>query len=295
MLGVLLEGCVSTFDAGDEPSTLAGDILFYLPLTENKIYRVILPNNKQPDLIYAPIERQTNERIQINSLSCGPNNTLLFHMRHIIEESSSTPRRETTNIVTYALKTKEIINLAAGNSSMRFPVLSLDESKLAMSGGDSFFIKDLKTGHVLHYTQMTTDLVVPWSWSPDGNLLALTIQHIGSSPVIYFFDMNKKVLLPWLTGMQPYFSPTGQFIAYLSLDNREIIIADKDGKTRQSFKGHLFRHLNGWLGEDKVLFTRGVAAYSTRIGTADLKTGKLYDLKMPDANEISGICFRQAS
>jgi Tol biopolymer transport system component len=291
---LLSESCGSIHDSQEDehPMDISGT-LFYLPLTEDKIFSVILPNNKKPDLIYATPARQKERHFEINSLSCGPNGTLLFHVRHTIEETSSSPRKEITKIVMLNPMTKEITDLACGDANMRFPVLSSDKSKLATSGGGSIFVKDIKTGVVVHFSQFgeQNQLVIPWSWSPDGKLLALTTAHIGKSPTIYFLDIYKNVLLPWVNGMEPHFSHSGQLIAYLSLDYKELVIADKDGKTKQTFNAHQFRHLNGWLGDDKVLFTRSVVGYITRIGIADLRSGKLSDLKVPDANEISGVCF----
>jgi hypothetical protein len=269
-----------------------GDMLYYL--MNNKIYKISVPYNGKSDLVYAVSQDQNGQAFQINALSCGPNNTLLFHAVSSAPPPSTDKLR--TMIVAYNVKNKvstRLVDLV--NESLLFPVLSPDESKLAMTGRDSFFVKDLKSDTMVYYAQFAkpNQRIFPWSWSPDGKVLVLSAQIIGMPPIINFFDTERKALAPGVTGMQPHFSPNGRLIAYLSPGYGELVISDRAGNVIQSFKGYLFKAVNGWIEEDKVLFTIGVHGYVDHIGVADLKSNKVFDMKVPTAGEINGICFKR--
>jgi hypothetical protein len=292
MITFFLVACaVSQNTSNEKDSPNVNGSLFYLSLYQNKIYELVLPVDKEADIIYSPPQDSDKEYYEINSLNCGPGGELLFHLRHTSIEKPELLKK-TNQIVTYNTTTKKIINIMVGSESMRFPVISSGKSMLAVSDGNSLLVKDLKTGNESRYFEAGKlgGLVVPWSWSPDGKLLAMTV---SSSVKIYFFDVQKGIASQWLPGRAALFSPSGQLIAYLSMNYKEIIIADLNGIRKQGFKGNIFTRIEGWIGEDRVVFTRSVEGYSrTRLGIADLKTGKIYDIKGSDAPRISGICFK---
>lgn len=289
-----VNACGLTKTAGD-PAELSYTLYY---LTHGKIYKAVLPNHDKANLIYACSEDQPGESIQFNALSPGPDGTLMFHVTHTtgLSLSPSSSAQVRLTILTYNIKTGQLTPLVAvADTFLSFPVLSSDESKVAMAGRGSFFIKNLRDNKIVYYEQFAIPnrILFPWSWSPDGKLLALSGAEIGKKQSIYFFDIEKNLLIAWGTGMQPRFSPSGQLIAYLSPGSMELIIANRDGNTLQSFKGFLFKDLNGWIGENKVLFTISAGThahpYVNHIGIVDLKTSKIYDIKVPTEGEINGI------
>jgi hypothetical protein len=290
LIGVNACGLAKTL--GD-PAEL-GYTLYYL--TDSKIYKVVLPAHDKTDLIYDP-EGQHGESLNFNALNRGPGRTLMFHMVRTTDVSASSPAFAKTKmtISTYDIRTGKLETLAdVADTFLSFPVLSTDESKVAMAGSDSFFIKDLKRNRMIYYSQFANPnrRLFPWSWSPD-NKLALSGGEPGKKPAIYFFDTERHALVPWGIGLQPHFSPSGQLIAYLHPEHRALIISDRNGNTVQSFEGFLFKDLNGWIGEDKVLFTIACGThtdpYKNHIGIADLTTRKIYDISVPTDGQISGV------
>jgi len=286
--------CDRTKAAGD-PAEL-GFTLYYL--TGSKIYKVVLPNHDKADLIYTSPEGQPGESFELNALNSGPNRTLMFQMFHItgLFPTAPTSAQMRTTVLTYAIKSGQLTTIAElPDVFLSLPVLSPDESKVAMTGRNSFFIKDLKENRIIYYDQFATALrtLFPSSWSPDGKLLALSGGEPGKKPAIYLFDTENRTFTQWGTGLQPHFSPSGHLIAYLHPEHRALIISERNGNTVQFFEGFLFKDLNGWIGEDKVLFTIACGThtdpYKNHIGIADLKTRKIYDISVPTDGQISGV------
>jgi len=276
-----------------------GDQIYYL--SNGKIYKIDMPDNKKANLIFKSPREQTAERYDINGLTCGPENTLLFHMTHatdLIPDFSKT--KEKTIIAMYDLTSKEFYTFVdIENIKTAFPILSPGGDSLVMTAWDNkhkgrfFIIKNLRTGSMIFYDQFISKGVVPKSWSPDSKMLALTGGDAKTKKdQMFFFDLEKKEIKPWLEGLWPLISPSGQLIAYVSPDQRKLLIADRDGNTVQSFDEYLFKDINSWIGEDKVLFTIGHFMYQNHIGIADLKKKKIYVIKVPTDGEINGICYK---
>lgn len=276
-----------------------GDHIYYL--SNGKIYKIDIPDNKKANLIFKSPQEQTTEKYDINGLTCGPENTLLFHLTHttdLIPNFSKT--KEKTVIAMYDLTSKEFHTFVdIENIKTAFPILSPDGDTLAMTAWDNkhngrfFIIKNLRIGSVSIYDQFISKGVVPKSWSPDSKMLALTGGDAKTKKdQMFFFDLGKKEISPWLEGLWPLISPSGQLIAYVSPDQRKLLIADKDGKTVQSFDKYLFKDINSWIGEDKILFTIGHFMYQNHIGIADLKKKKIYVMKVPTDGEINGMCYK---
>ena len=271
--------------------------LYYL--TGNQILKVVLPKNMEATTVYSVAAPQPDEQFEISRLSCGPEGKLVFQLTRTVGPSRSDPSvsvNQRTGAATYDPHTGKLTHLVDLPDQYVFcPTLSADGSKLAVSGRLSFFIKDFGTNKTEYYSQFEDrqQWVCPFSWSPDGKLLALSISKLSQELRTYLFDTDRKILLPWQAGSQPHFSPTGRLIAYIVHGNKKLVISDMEGNMKQSFEGFFFKDLNGWIGEDRVVFTIGVFGYLNHIGIADLKTRKVYDIKVPLRGEINGICARE--
>lgn len=258
-------------------------------LTENTIYRMS-PGQGKVDIVYSCPEARPGESLRIYQLARGPGGTLRFRI------TRTTAAEERGSIVTYDPKTgraQPLIDVPDGPFS--FPVISPDDSRVAMAIRSSFAIKDLRKNRITYYDEYSPmmGMLYPYSWSPEGRLLALSGGAIGKESTIYLFDTEKNTFAAWRTGSQPHFSPNGKRIAYLTPGNRRLVISDMDGNTLQVFEGALFKDLNGWIGEDRILLTVSAATfvhpYRNRIGIADLRTKKLTTIPIPTRNEIHGI------
>jgi Tol biopolymer transport system component len=290
------------FTQGRETSMQDGDMIYYLSQANDSIYRIIMPNSDKADLVFAPPKEQPGEKYEISGLTCGLYDTLLFHVTHttgLVADFSNTKTKMT--IAVYDLVSKKFRTFVdLGDTSTLFPIISPDGSKLAMSGVDGkhndrfLIIKDLKNGSVKYHDTFTTQGLTPQSWSPDGKILAMSgVDSKTNKQHIYFFDSNSGKVTSWMhDGGMPIFSPSGQFIAYSSPDQRKLIISTIDGKTKQSFDGYLVKNINAWIGENKVLFTIGHFMYENHIGIADLEKKIIYDIKVPAKGEINGICYK---
>jgi len=256
--------------------------LYYL--TNDKIYKVVLPDQAKAELVYSPSEPNPGQQFQLNALRCSPDGTLVFQMADLTMGKMI--------IVAYNSRTKALAPLVdLGHNPVKFPSLSVDGSQVAMAGRNSFIIKDLRKGTIQYYDQFADPprQFFPWSWSSDG-LLALSKGGPGMKSIIYFFDRAKNTLNPWKEGGQAHFSPSGRLVAYLSGNSNELIASDREGKPIHSFNKYFVKDVNGWIGEDKILFTIGVVAYVNHIGIADLRTKKIYDIEVPTSGEIRGVC-----
>ncbi len=279
----------------------SGDIIYYL--SNDKIYKIIMPNNKKAEVVFEAPKETEGERYQINALSCGPDNGLLFHLihspKHVTDFSKPLSR---TTIVSYNLYSKELHTLVdLGEISVAFPELSPDGSKLAMSASSSklkgvnFIVKDMISGKYVTYEKLP-DSNTMVAWDPNNKEIVITGTDEKTGRVrIFFFDIQKKELKPWIEGIMPIFSPSGKLIAYTSSDQRKLIVSNREGKAIQSFRGYLFKDLNTWIGESKVIFTVGHFMYENHIGIADLEEKKIYDIKVPTSGEINGLCYKSTS
>lgn len=275
--------------------------IYYLSQGNDRIYRIIMPHNDKADLIFTPGKVQTGEKYEISGLTCGPDDTLLFHITHTTGlEADFSNTKTISTIALYDLVSKEFRTLVdLGDTSTFFPVLSPNGTKLAMSGLDNkhsarfFIIKDLKNGSLKYYDSFTAQGVYPKSWSPDGKLLAMSGADEKTKKMhIFFLEIDNGNLTSWIQGGMPIFSPSGRLIAYSSPDQRKLIISDREGKTKQSFDGYFIKDLNAWIGENKVLFTIGHFMYENHIGIADLEKRRIYDITVPTTGEINGMCYK---
>src|SRR5574341_994493 len=101
-----------------------GDIIYYL--SNDRIYRIVMPNNKKADMVFESPKETKEERYHINGLTCGPDDTLLFHLvhspKHVTDFSKPSYR---ITVVTYSLQSREFLTLVdLSDTSVEFPVLS---------------------------------------------------------------------------------------------------------------------------------------------------------------------------
>jgi WD40 repeat protein len=289
----LISGCAIGLDGESNPLA-GGDELFYL--SADKIYRIVMPNVHNAELIYAAPEDRPTERFQLNALRCGPDDTLVFHETHTSTAVPSGDVRDRIRIRTYSRKTNGLDSLVdLGDTWTAFPALSQDKSKLAMVVDTALIaVDDLKSRKLKYYHQFEKGWVLPWSWDPDGKVLAVSgAYQMGEKPRLYFLDIESNVLTAWVAGTMPFFSPTGHLVAYASLDNSRLIVVDRTGRVIQTFGGHVFKELNGWVGDHKILFINAAGGYKNDVGVADLKTGKIYLINLPTNHEINGVCLIQ--
>ena len=293
--------CTLGFTSAKGTPLQTGDIVYYL--SNDRIYSFTTPNNNKVALVYAPPVEGKGEKYQINGLSCGPKDTLLFHLTHttdLVPDFSKTRNKTTAVIYDPQLKSLSTI-VDLGESAAEFPVLSPDESKLAVCTSDSkhngfyFTVRDMKTGELTQYDRLSAcNKLVSFGSRGEEFAFQGTDNKTGK-PRIYFFNMKKNEVMSSKEGMMPRISPSGQLIAYTSPDQRQLIISDGEGKAIQRFSGYLFKDLNGWISEKKVIFTIGHFMYINHIGIADLEKKKIYRLKVPTTGEINGICYRSKS
>ncbi len=293
----LIGGCSTGVGIdGDKSSILPpGNDLFYL--SNHKIYRIGSENDKAELIYAAPKRQQPDGSFQLNALKCGPGKTLMFHQIFTSRMLSSGDMEHRVRIKTYNPATMKLESLAdLDNTWTAFPVLSRDGSKLAMVDGASVLVKNLKNGLLEHYGEFKEGWAFPWSWSPDSKVLALSgATKMGEAPRIYFLNTETHVLTPWAEGIMPFISRTGNLIAYSSSDNRHLIIADRLGKTVQSFTGHVFKEIGGWIDDDRVIFIDSLGRYKNNIGVANLKTEKIHLIRVPTSGEINGVCLMKKS
>lgn len=272
--------------------------LFYL--CDSKIFKIVDEVKGKAELVYSPPKEQKGEKYQINGLSCGSDNELLFHMTHttgLVPDYSNA--KEKTVIVAYNLVSREVRSLIdIEGVSLTFPSLSPDKAKVAASAGDGkhnasyFIVKNLQTGTIQTYDSFDA-AVKKVSWSSDSRFLAITGKDKQTGKVmIYLLDLEKNIVKPLLEGIMPVISPSGQRIAYISADQDQLLVTDINGRIQEAFKGELFNDVNEWIGDDKIIFTMAHSMYQDHIGIADLRTKKIKDISIPTKGEIRGICYK---
>jgi len=270
------------------------DAIYYL--SGNIIRMVSFPDKKKTTVVYEVPKRTANIQSEIHGMSCGPDNTLAFHL--VVTDFSKSVSR--TTIQTINPISKEVRTIVdEGETSVMFPSLSYDGSLLYMHAADSkqdnryFMIKNLRSGSMKRYDQLEGIS----SLSPDNKVLAISrVDQMTKKAQIYLYDLNKSEMSPWQEGKMPIFSPSGMLIAYTTDDHKRLIISDKTGRTIQSYDRYFVSRINGWLDNDRILFTIGVFMYKNHIGILDLKKKRIEDIAVPTSGEIEGICYtpRQA-
>lgn len=301
LTGILIISIISfvMIKKSEATSLNKGDIIYYI--SNDKIYKIVMPDNNHVEVIFVAPSDKAGEQNEIHWLTCGMNDTLLFNWTRttgLVPDYSKADSK--TVVVSYNILTKKSQTLIDLNeTSTAFPALSPDGTQLAMNCWDKkhkgryFIVKDLKKDTIKYYDKFTNINSALTSWSPDNKFLATSgSDEKNNTTRIFLLDIEKNELIPWAVGVFPIFSPSGKRVAYVSLDQRELIIADRDGNAVQKFKGYLFKDLNGWIGENKILFTIGHFMYQNHIGIADLETKKIYDIKVPTDGEINGICYK---
>jgi Tol biopolymer transport system component len=271
------------------------DAIYYL--SGNIIRMVGFPDKKKASVVFEVPKRTANRQYEIHGLSCGPDNTLAFHL--VVTDFSKLVSR--TTIQTINPISKEVRTLIdEGDTEVMFPSLSYDGSLLYMGATDSkhdhryLIIKNLTNGSVKRYDQLEGVS----SLSPDNKVLAISgVDQKTKKARIYLYDLDKSELSPWMEGTMPVFSPNGELIAYTTDDHERLVISDMTGKTIQSYDRYFVSRINGWIDNDRILFTIGVFMYKNHIGILDLKKKRIEDIAVPTSGEIEGICYtpRQAA
>jgi hypothetical protein len=114
-----------------------GDRIYYL--SGDTIYRMVSPETGKAEVVFTAPKETTVERYQISGLACGPADSLLFNLvtSHKNVTDFSKPLYRVT-IAAFNLRSKEMQTLVdAGDTSVDFPSLSPDGSKMAMSASDA--------------------------------------------------------------------------------------------------------------------------------------------------------------
>lgn len=275
-----------------------GDTIYYL--SGDIIRMITLPDNKSATIVFEAPKETASESYQINGLSCGPNKTLAFNLVHSFKKVAdySKPIYRVT-IESYSLVSKKLQTLVdEDETSVDFPSLSYDGTFLSMSASDTkhegfyFLIKNLKTGANKQYDQFKASNKLR-ALSPDNKLLAITgVDSRTKRTRTYFLDLDTAKLSPWIEGMTPIFSPNGKLIAYTTSNQKEIMISDRTGKRIQSYDGYFVKDLNGWIDNNRIVFTIGHFMHTNHIGILDIQKKRIYDIEVPTSGEISGICYR---
>lgn len=278
-----------------------GDFIYYL--TNNKIHRIVVPNNGHADTVFTAPDDKEGENNEIYWLSCGGNDTLIFHLTH---NTGMTPDftnyNSKTTVVTYNTLTKSIDNLVdEGKTSTAFPVISSDKSKLAMIGSDKehvsrfFIIRNIDSKSSEYYYQYSGINPSITSFSYDNKLLSMYgLSEKTRRPTIYILDIENNIITPMMSGKFPILSPDGKRIAYASPDQRMLIISDMNGTTLASFNNIFVKNIDSWINESKILFTTGDHGYQNHIGIADIGKNKTYVIKVPTSGEINGVCYKSS-
>jgi Tol biopolymer transport system component len=103
----------------------------------------------------------------------------------------------------------------------------------------SLYMLDLKTGVI---TKLKALVAVSLSWSPDSERLALDIPYAGA-PKVAIYEIGSGSLHELKKGSFPAWSPSGDWIAYVSASEQEIRLTRPDGAddhVLKNVRNHLF-------------------------------------------------------
>jgi hypothetical protein len=273
-----------------------GDEFYYT--TNDKIYKIMMPDNKKAIVVYDPsAEGYPKQDFRIMALTGGPGNTLLF----VFQDLTNFPHTKET-VASYDLGSGVMDRsfLEIPGSQLGNHVLAPDGSKLAaLTRNGRLVIKNLKDSSIEYHDYFRGTMAFPESWSPDGTILTISDTDIAAHKTrILFVNTVTGEIKVWKNdAVNAIFSPSGKRIAYLDSDRRNLIVSDVQGTTIRKFGGYgyLSHHINGWIDEDKVLFTKlSNIPYTNHIGIADVATGKIYAITVPHETELSGIWYRKA-
>lgn len=115
------------------------------------------------------------------------------------------------------------------------PAFSHDSRRVAFAAskggmGRSLMILDLISGQITSIAQTATVVErADLGWSPDGQRLAIEMQHDDEPPAVAVLDLSTEKLNIIANGVDPTWSSTGEWIAYSDESRRKCTIIHPDG------------------------------------------------------------------
>jgi hypothetical protein len=265
----------------------------FLYIANNHLYEARADGRGDAVVLLSPSEFGDVKGVTLNGLTCGRGSDVLFFVTTI--DFARPTDKPKSRIFSFDTKTKRLTPIAQESSlAVGWPALSGDGQRIAAlaigyGSPDALVIANLRTNSFNRYE--IERVGAPRSWGPnDGEVFATALDRDARSWQIIAVNLTSGKSRVVAAGGIPVTLNSRGFLAYLSVDQKALVISQLSSGTPIAKFSGFYKDLAQWLNDDTVLFVSGVG-YEDYLGTASLESKKTSVVLRPARGEIKGACW----